>query len=52
MSKPEGPMTHINLRLPQYVVDYFRQYSSYTKAMRDVLEQHVIDVDAKEEQDT
>ena len=35
------PMLHINMRLPQYVVDYFKEFPSYTKEMRRVLEEHV-----------
>ena len=34
-------MLHINMRLPQYVVDYFKEFPSYTKEMRRVLEEHV-----------
>jgi len=41
VSRPEGPMLHVNVRLPEDVVEYFRQYTNYTKAMLDVLEQHV-----------
>lgn len=38
-------MVHINVRLPKYVVDYFKQSSSYTQAMRKVLEAHTIQAD-------
>ena len=34
-------MLHTNVRLPQYVVDYFKEFPSYTKEMRRVLEEHV-----------
>lgn len=37
-NKQLGPMTHQNLRLPQHVVEFFKQRSTqYTSAMRDVL---------------
>ena len=36
--KPSIAMTHINLRLPADVVEYYKQrYPSYTTGMRDVL---------------
>jgi hypothetical protein len=38
-------MIHINMRLPQYVVDYFKEFPSYTKEMRKVLEEHVNQAD-------
>ena len=34
-------MVKINVRLPQYVVDYFRQYTNYTGAVRAALIAHV-----------
>ena len=34
-------MLHVNVRLPQYVLDYFKEFPSYTKEMRRVLEEHV-----------
>ena len=34
-------MLHTNVRLPKYVVDYFKEFPSYTKEMRRVLEEHV-----------
>ena len=34
-------MVKINVRLPQYVVDYFRQYTNYTGAVRAALIEHV-----------
>ena len=44
--KPRGKgvkpaMLHVNVRLPQYVLDYFKEFPSYTKEMRRVLEEHV-----------
>ena len=41
MTEKKTPMLHMNLRLPQYVVDYFKEFPSYTKEMRRVLEEHV-----------
>ena len=38
-------MIHINMRLPQYVVDYLKEFPSYTKEMRKVLEEHVNQAD-------
>ena len=32
---------HINVRLPQYVVDHFKRFPSYTKEIRSVLEMYV-----------
>ena len=34
-------MLHINVRLPQYVVDHFKRFPSYTKEIRSVLEMYV-----------
>jgi len=34
-------MLHVNVRLPQYVLDYFKEFPNYTKEMRRVLEEHV-----------
>jgi hypothetical protein len=34
-------MLHINVRLPEHVVDYFKLHTSYTAEMRRVLEEHV-----------
>jgi uncharacterized protein (DUF4415 family) len=31
------PMVHINVRLPEDVVEFYKQYPNYTRAMRDVL---------------
>ena len=30
-------MAHVNLRLPQEVVDYYKEWPNYTKMMRTVL---------------
>jgi hypothetical protein len=38
-------MLHTNVRLPKYVVDYFKEFPSYTKEMRRVLEEHVNQAD-------
>jgi len=38
-------MVHINVRLPEHVVGYFKEhYSSYTAEIRNVLEAHVLEV--------
>lgn len=34
-------MIHVNLRLPVKVLEYYKQFPSYTIAMRDVLNKHV-----------
>ena len=35
---PENePMAHVSLRIPEYVVEYYRAYPNYTKVMRRVL---------------
>ena len=34
-------MLHINVRLPKDVVEHFKEFPSYTKEMRRVLEAHV-----------
>jgi len=34
-------LVHVNVRLPQYVIDYFKQQPNYTRAMREALKQHV-----------
>jgi len=31
------PMVHVNVRLPQEVVDFYKQEPNYTKAMREAL---------------
>jgi uncharacterized protein (DUF4415 family) len=33
-------MTHVNLRLPNAVLDYFKQFPNFTVKMRDVLREH------------
>ena len=38
-------MLHVNVRLPQDVLDYFKEFPSYTKEMRRVLEEHVNQAD-------
>jgi hypothetical protein len=48
--KNEGAMVHVNVRLPQHVVDYFKQFPNYTKAIRDALEQHVREATADTEE--
>jgi hypothetical protein len=30
-------LVHVNVRLPQWVLDYYKEQPSYTKAMREVL---------------
>ena len=38
MSKNKQPMVHVNLRLPEEVLEYYKQkYPTYTKGMRDIL---------------
>lgn len=34
-------MIHVNLRLPVEILEYYKQFPSYTIAMRDVLKEHV-----------
>lgn len=34
-------MVHVNLRLPVEILEYYKQFPSYTIAMRDVLRGHV-----------
>jgi hypothetical protein len=41
-------MLHINVRLPQYVVDHFKRFPSYTKEIRSVLEMYVKEVEKTE----
>ncbi len=45
MTEKKTPMLHINLRLPEYVIGYFKEFPSYTKEMRRVLEEHVTQAD-------
>jgi len=47
MSTPKKNLVHVNVRLPQYVIDYFKQQPSYTHAMREALKQHVEAQDGK-----
>jgi len=42
-------MVHVNLRLPVEILEYYKQFPSYTIAMRDVLEKHVKDVGQSKE---
>ena len=37
----EPTLVHINVRLPQYVVDHFKSYPNYTQKIRRVLTNHV-----------
>jgi hypothetical protein len=39
--KYDEAMVHVNVRLPQYVLDYFKQHPNYTRAIREALEEHV-----------
>ena len=39
-------MLHVNVRLPQYVVDHFKESPSYTQEIRRVLETHVKETEA------
>jgi|TARA_Y100000034_G_C6841239_1_gene380652 hypothetical protein len=39
-------MLHVNVRLPQYVVDHFKEYPGYTREIRRVLETHVKETEA------
>ena len=40
--KQKAPtLVHINVRLPQYVVDHFKSHSNYTQEIRRVLTEHV-----------
>lgn len=48
MSDRKEPLTHVNVRLPEYVLKYFKAYPNYTKAIRQVLEQHVREANAPE----
>ena len=34
-------MVHVNVRLPQKIVDHFKRFPSYTREIRRVLEEHV-----------
>lgn len=37
----EPTLVHVNVRLPEYVVSYFKTYENYTSVMRTVLTQYV-----------
>lgn len=40
-TRTKPAMVHVNVRLPAWVLDYYKQQStSYTKMLRDVLVQH------------
>lgn len=41
----EPTLVHVNMRLPQYVVDHFKSLPSYTQEMRRVLTEHVDNLD-------
>ena len=41
MSTPKKNLVHVNVRLPQYIINYFKQQPNYTRAMREALKQHV-----------
>ncbi len=38
-------LVHVNMRLPQYVVDHFRAGPKHTQEMRRVLTEHVDNLD-------
>jgi phosphatidate phosphatase APP1 len=42
----KSAMLHVNVRLPQYVVDHFKEYPGYTREIRRVLETHVKETEA------
>lgn len=33
-------LAHVNVRVPQWVLDFYKQEANYTKAMREVLTRH------------
>ena len=37
----EPTLVHVNVRLPQYVVDHFKSFPRHTQEMRRVLTEHV-----------
>ena len=41
MSERKEPMVHVNVRLPRYVLEHFKQYPNYTRKMREVLIERV-----------
>lgn len=42
-------LVKVTMRVPPEVLDYFQQFTSYTSAMRRVLEKHVKDVGQSKE---
>lgn len=43
-------LLHVNLRLPSWVVDYFKEQPNYTSAMREVLIMHAQENQSKLEE--
>lgn len=41
MTTKKIPFVHVTLRLPEFVVDHFKQFPSYTKEIRETLEDYV-----------
>lgn len=41
MSEKKETLVHVNVRLPQSVIDHFKKQPNYTSAIRGVLEEHV-----------
>lgn len=41
MSDKKEALVHVNVRLPQAVIDHFKKQPNYTSAIRSVLEKHV-----------
>jgi len=42
-------LVHVNLRIPMEVLDYYKEFPSYTIKMREVLEKHVKEVGQSQE---
>ena len=42
-------LIHVNLRIPMEVLDYYKEFPSYTIKMREVLEKHVKEVGQSQE---
>ena len=42
-------MLHINMRLPQEVVDHFKTFPNYTQEMRKVLAEHVTKIQTNQQ---
>ena len=40
-------LVHVNIRLPVWVVDFYKDKPNYTRAMREVLTVHVMDNQSK-----